>query len=60
LTYLRELEDFSEPLRELHLNDYYNKIYDSELFEPSEKKLTPMIVTVNRNGDGGTYTCNLE
>ena len=62
LTYLNELKSFSKPLRELYLNDYYNKIYDSDLFMPSEKRLTPMVVTVNRDGDGdiSTYTYNLE
>jgi len=56
LTYLRELEHFSEPLRELYLNDYYNKIYKSTLFPPSKKRLAPMIVTVKREGDGSTYS----
>jgi len=58
LTYLDELGRFSEPLRELHLNDYYNKIYDSEIFVPSKKKLTPRVVRVHRddNVDNNTHT----
>mmetsp|Transcript_9167 Transcript_9167/g.10698 ORF Transcript_9167/g.10698 Transcript_9167/m.10698 type:complete len:564 (-) Transcript_9167:274-1965(-) len=47
MTYLKELRNFAKPLRELYLNDYYNIIYDSETFPCSERKLTPMVVTLN-------------
>ena len=47
MTYLKELRNFAKPLRELYLNDYYNIIYDSDTFPCSERKLTPMVVTLN-------------
>eukprot|EP00536_Pseudo-nitzschia_multiseries_P000005 jgi/Psemu1/233175/estExt_Genewise1.C_20025 len=50
LTYLNEIKGFSKPLQKLHLNDYYNKIYRSEIFSPSDKRLTPMVVEVSHDG----------
>ena len=60
MTYLKELESFAKPLRALYLNDYYNKIHNSELFPCSEKKLTPMIVTYNLKGEKQRESTNSE
>ncbi|VEU43323.1 unnamed protein product [Pseudo-nitzschia multistriata] len=51
ITYLNELRGFSKALRELHINDYYNMIYESEIFVPSERKSTPMEIKVNTDCD---------
>lgn len=62
LTYLKEMKVFAEPLRKLHLNDYYNKLYSFEVFVSSEKKLTPMTVEVQKYGNENVsaYTYDLD
>ena len=51
VTYLRELEDFKEPLQKLYLNDFYDKFVEENVFPCSKKKLTPMKVRTNRRRD---------
>jgi hypothetical protein len=59
MTYLKELENLAKPMSELYLNDYYNMLLDSETFPSSEKKLTPMVVTLN-GGDDYSYKFNAD
>jgi hypothetical protein len=60
ITYLKELENLAKPMSELYLNDYYNMLLDSETFPSSEKKLTPMVVTLDGEGDDYTYKFNAD
>ncbi|OEU13919.1 alpha/beta-hydrolase [Fragilariopsis cylindrus CCMP1102] len=58
MTYLKDLENLAKPMSELYLNDYYNMLLDSDTFPSSEKKLTPMVVTLN--GEGDDYSCKFN
>ena len=54
VTYLKELEALEKPLHKLHLNDFYDKIVQPQLFPCSEKKMTPMKVRAAR-GRGNVF-----
>lgn len=47
-TYLKDLEDLERSLRKLHLNDFYNKFVEENVFACSAKKMTPLKVRAAR------------